>query len=366
MTDQSHIDQWADAATEYVDGTASPETVRFVEAHIHDCPICARTLQGQLAVAEMLRDSVLVDPPQGLEAAVFAAIPVISPGTTRTARRSTWTTIFWQRSRTWVPAAVAIVALIAAVTTYSLLPRESGTTTDGVAATESAASTKSAGQSGDPGSTAAPTLATETPSTTAGATTTAAAAATTTTLGAAVASTAVDREAMIEELRVADSPVFIAFERAASGASTEGTNDSSVTADTLSVDEAAAVMSSISELTQMEPLEGFAAVEGVTFAAYVSLTDVPDLVDLVKSIGESAGIEVSLANFPPAGTADLADGIQQNKVRLPVLKGKGEQRTEPNRVFTTSTLDPNAVKTGAVPLPDDAGTHVLVVFLVRR
>jgi hypothetical protein len=215
------------------------------------------------------------------------------------------------------------------------------------------------------------------------ATTTTAAASTTLAYASSMPPATQDRKEMIKNLRDAQTPAYLAFEAEAAKASEDGQSAEPTTTTTtvtgeivvgdgtgaVSSEQAQDVVSQIAALTGMEPLDAELSLGGPTFAAFVSRDDMTQLVDLLRSIGTSVGLTVSLDLAPPAAFAEVVARLLERKRELPVLSA--DRALQPSVVgyaFTTSTLAPAPGESdgeGWAP-PDEAGTHVLVVFYVRQ
>ena len=184
-----HVDDWAEAAVDYLDGRLDQETRAAVEAHLSGCPDCTGRLRRQQYVVSFLQDTALDDPPEDLEYRSIGEIIFPSPGTepalAAPVEKSVYRTPRWFRElRHWVPAAVAVVALASAVVAYSVVKSGSGNTS---------LTTTTAGAFASSATTAAPAASDATESLAAAGTaapsTTAAATMTTTTAAVAYATT---------------------------------------------------------------------------------------------------------------------------------------------------------------------------------
>ena len=109
---------------------------------------------------------------------------------------------------------------------------------------------------------------------------------------------------------------------------------------------------------------------GPTFAAYLPRIDAEEFVDLVRSIGASLGLVVALTGAPPARASEIYDSLMEHKGEFPVLAAhRALQPATWGYDFTTSTL---ASPSGKQPtetteaLPDEAGTHVVIVICIQE
>ena len=376
-----HVDDWAESAVDYLDGRVSPEVKAAIQSHLQECPACAARLRTQHSVVACLQETHLDDPPLGLEDRVLGEIlfpsePVTQP---RKEEPRGWSVTWNKRIRPWLPATIAVVALMGAVIGYGVVKSDGDLSTEGVDTSQPVVAAESAADTTARGETlgAAPTTAA------AATTTLAAAEATETTvpmIAAAEPPVMVDREAMVAGLRDAKAPAYLAFmasapeqsEDSGSGESTttvtSAAGDAAATVDTGGVTpkQADDVASQITALTGLTPLEPSLWLGGPTFAAYLSRDDAKQLVDLVRSIGASVGLLVGLIVAPPVGTTDITSRLLERKRDLcELIAERTAKPSVANDSFTTSTLlPPGDQQDGWVP-PDKAGTHVLVVIYVQ-
>ncbi len=384
-----HVDDWAEMAVDYLDGRLTPEVKAAVQSHIQECPGCAARLHTQHSVVALLQETYLDDTPVDLEDRVLGEIlfPSQPVSTPRVEERKGWSVTWNKRIRPWLPATIAVVALLAAITGYGVvrssdndLSTEGVTTSQNVAAaTDQAAETAARKETTTVGAT---------DTTAAAATTTAAPAGTTETTAAVAAAGApepvviVDRKTMAVELRDAQAPAFLTFMAAApeqsdgSGSGeagttvTESAGETSTTgSEAVSAEQAEDVASQITTFTGLEPLDASLWLGGPTFAAYLPRNDAEQLVDLVRSIGASVGLVVGLIVGQPAGTAYAGARLLEHKDELcELLADRSLKPSVVNWSFTTSTLPPSESEqngTGGMA-PDEAGTHVLVVIYVQN
>jgi anti-sigma factor RsiW len=412
-----HVDDWAEVAVDYLDGQLDQNTRLAVEAHLSGCPECAVRLRKQQYVVRFLQESVLDDPPEDLEYRSIGEMVFPSPGgdtiTHPVKAKKPALAPRWHRElRAWAVPLVAFVALIAAVTGYGIArsgsdaniakstDRVAGATTTAAGAATTAAPFSEASVAG-----AAQTV------------TTAAAATTTTALLAAAPSTDAtfstlpatqDPKAMVRALQTAQAPTFVSFQTAVpappvddqgttgTGAPTDttaaGTTETTVpgtpttaggtpdttaatvagntTGGTVSADKAAALLDEIKQFTGLEPVDQSLWVGGPTFAVFLPREDASELVDLVRSISSSFGLTVSLQGTPPSQLQEACTRLLDHKSSFPVLAAhRALQPSTWSYDFTTSTLgsdSANGQTGGAKALPDEAGTHVVVVIWIEQ
>jgi len=383
-----HVDEWGELVVDYLDGRLASETKSAVESHLRECPDCAARVQAQQSVVTFLQETALDDPPEDLEYRVlgemlFPSQPLAPPRVEQTRRGS----ILWRRKiRPWIPVTVALAALVVALVGFGLFRSNSDFSTKSPRAdTTLASADRVAGvtpsQSESVGAALGP------PSTTAAAATTTSAGATTTAgtaITAASASTVPpvtqDRKTMVSNLKAAEAPAYVAFEAPVSRVSGDDQSTGPMTTvpgktavtdalGTVPPEQVDAVVSQLMAFTGMEPLDDSLSLGGPTFAAYVPKDDAAQLVDLVRSIAVSLRLTVSLGMEPPAGTSEAVARLLERKAELPALSAERvPQPAVSGYAFTTSTLVPaDGPPSGTLlVLPDVAGTHVLVVFYVRR
>lgn len=392
-----HVDDWAETAVDYLDGRLDPQTRLAVEAHLSGCPDCAARLRRQQYVVTVLQEAVLADPPEDLEYRSTGELVFPSPGAEPVIRpveeRKIYRTPRWYRAfRAWIPATVAVCALLAAVVGYGIAKSNSGgaevasdslqvatSTTAGAATTAAALSEASpAGASGQTPTTAA-----------AGATTTTAAVATAADPPVQTANTfraTEDPKAMVSALENAQAPTYVAFTAAAPSVENEttettgggdatdttaspattqttaGAEPRGATFGTLTREQAAALISEIKQFTGLDPVDRTLWISGPTFAVYLPRQDAAELVDLIHSMSSAFGLRVSLEGAPPNDAESVCAKLLQTKGAFPVLEAsRALQPSTWNYDFTTSTLgDDGSPSTKA--LPDADGSHVVVII----
>jgi anti-sigma factor RsiW len=370
-----HVDDWAELAVDYLDGRVTPEVKAAVQSHLLECPACAARLGAQQSVVAFLQQTYLDDPPLDLEDRVlgevlFPSQPVAPP---RKEEPQGWSVTWNKKIRPWLPATIAVVALMGAVIGYGVIKSDGNVTTEvadtsqpGVAAEAVAETTAGGG-------------------TLAGAPTTAAAATTTLAVAESTESTTVvsaadgppepevvvDQKAMVAGLRDAEDTAYLTF-MAAAPEQPEDTGSSEVTTTTaaavdaggVSQEQANNVASQITALTGLTQLPQDLSLGGPTFAAYLSREDADKLVDLVRSIGASVQLVVGL--IVPLGTADITSRLLENKRELcELIAQRTAKPSTANWNFTTSTLPLSGDQQDDPMPPEKAGTHVLVVIYVR-
>jgi anti-sigma factor RsiW len=360
------VDDWEELAVDYVDGSLDSGLKAAVEGHLSGCPACAARLQKQMEAVPFLRQTALDDPPADLEdrvlgEIVFPSVPARSVRAQAEAEASPWSLVWRRKIRPWVPAMVAVVAVLAAAVSFGVLhggtesaDMAEGTTTVAAAqakiaegaADESAANTETT-------SAAAATMLGAAP----GVTTTAVSDSTTVAMYASRDDMTLiqDAGAMAEALATAGGPVYFVFEQGVDGDSA------------LSAEQAQAIATQLTALTGLQPLEDTLSAGGPTFVAYVPRDDAQRLVDLLRSIGSSLQLTVGLVVERPSTVADWETQLADRKARIAELSTSHAPRSAASsKSFTTSTLESATGGAGAEePLADSVGTHVLVVILTN-
>ena len=413
-----HVDDWAEVAVDYLDGRLDPETRLVVESHLAGCPDCSARLRRQQSVVRLLQEAPFYDPPEELEYRAIGEIVFPSPGgrplATPVAAQKPSRAPGWYRAlRGWIPATVAVIALVAALTGYGIARSGSGTTNPAADSERTAGgiTTMAAGAT-----TAAPqatTTAAGAAATTAGATTTAVAAAGPPPSEATPSTFAAtqDRRSMISALETSQIPAYVSFRRAAAtpvsevqvttttGAATADTAatatetaagtgvtagtatsvtpaaepttvpNGAVTVGTVSPEEASDIVSQLQGFSGLIPLDQSLWLDGPTFAVFLPRQDAEELVDMVRSIGASLGLIVRLEASPPAAAKASSESLMEHKKWFPVLEAaRALQPATWGYDFTTSTLVPPSggqSGTGSTT-PDQAGTHVIVVIWIAE
>jgi hypothetical protein len=403
MQNDSESRDLRDPAVDRVKGHVDQATREAIEAHLDQCPACASRLGLQRAVCNFLESTSLAEPPADLEDDVLGEVlfPKKSSqvDTPEKPRAASWWHSRWRGTfKAWIPAAVGVVAVLAAITGYGLLHGSQlgggqVTTTASAALAPSAATEgygpetnqdsaamavtsttagalttttggqlsatgPGAGGSGGPGEVTTTAAA----GTTAAPATTAPAPSTTATLAATATTTEIIRDSkqMVSELKTAGGPVYFVFEPASLA-------DKEAAPTATSADLA----SQIAQLTGLQPLDPSLDIQGTTFAAYVPRTQASQLVDLLRSIASSLDLTVELA-LAPVDVSAARTGIEygailrQKPAEIPELHAnRTPQPAVSDWTFTTSTLLPADEAASPPPdwqAPDEDGSHVLVVI----
>jgi anti-sigma factor RsiW len=410
-----HIDEWAALAVDLVDGTVDEAERATIETHLAWCPDCAARLASQRELSSLLRDVEMVAPPTYLEDQVLGellfpsrVLENESPQPVGSRRTSLWE----RRLRPWMPATVAVAAVFIGLIAWGVFnPTESEQTTarSGDVTTVAAAATDSAGAAADsvaesavlatPMETALGQTETTAAPASEDATTTAGASVTMVATGAGdgtepVPTTIQDRKAMVTALKETTGPVYLSFSAEPDG--TEGSapgSDATTDGDSAGMDSAEPsptgtaadsediadataagwmqeVVSQMTTFTELKPLPTSLSPDRPVFAAFLDHDNVSAFVDLLRSIGASLGLVVSLQREPDVDCAEIASVITQNKKDLPVLVGYVIPQPAPYRYgFTTSTVDEEMDQKRAdgspLTMPDEAGTHVLTILFMR-
>ncbi|MBN1632187.1 MAG: zf-HC2 domain-containing protein [Thermoleophilia bacterium] len=415
-----HVDDWEEPAVDYLDGVLDPQSRAAVEAHLRDCPACTARLQTQERLVAFLEDIDYVEPPAQLEDRVLDAIVSPLPSEPEAERApgsvapSRWET-FWRRKIVpWVPATVGVVAVLAGIIAFGVARdgvQEATVTTaaSAVALTASEktpdAATTAAPMAAPPGGEGSAALGSATqesanaPSTTAGAAVTITEAPTETTAGTLVvedadttettavtvaaaagpddvdADTVQDAETMVAGLKAAAEPVCFALKPPGSSSESDGGTNAGD-----SYDRAGTAMAQqLTAVTGLEPLDDSLWIDGPTFAAYVPRDQAKQLVELLVSIGASFQYGVMLTPHSQAtyagGQGSAPDGVDafarllEKKAEFVELSAyRTPAPAVTNWSYTTSTLVATGQAGQETParLPDELGTHVLVVIYLDR
>ncbi len=407
-----HVDDWAEIAVDYLDGQLDHDTRIMVETHLAECPECAARLRRQQYVVSVLQETALDDPPEDLEYRAIGELVFPSPGGRPVAQpaeaKRLYRTPRWYRTvRAWIPATVAVCALLAAVVGYGIAKSNS----DANLATDSART----GGTAAAATTAAPSALSEAAGTGSPQDMTTAAPATTTTAGASTLAGAQpnvtfvvtqDPKAMIRALNDAETPVYVAFHApidttggepatgttaagsettappsgtdTTTAAKTDSTADGGtgttgpvdggdITKATLSSDQATALADAIKQFTGLDPLDRTLWISGPTYAVFLPRKDADDLVDLVRSISSTYGLSVTLEGGPPAQAQDVSARLLDQKKMFPVLEAnRALQPSTWNYDFTTSTLAPPGQSESLGSTPDADGSHVVLIIWISE
>ncbi len=362
-----HLDEWAELAVDYLDGSMDDSTKSAVKDHLETCPDCGRRLAAQRTTLALLAQAPLADAPAGLEAQVLAlALRAAEPArlTRRAARRRTS-----RRPRTllspagpWLPAmagGAAVLALVLALT----VSRDPGTldetmsTAAAVLSSESgpAQTARDAGQD-LPSATSPEVLAAgngafvTTDSAGASASANARSSAPPQPTGAYLQ----DRAAMVSSLSQASAPAYFFFD------TVDGALATAEQADT--------VASELTAATGLRTMDQELSSGVKAFAAYVPREDSAAMVDLLSSICASLQLTACLSLEPGEEVTSWATSMLQDKYSLAELSASPSQPpAATNWLYTTSTSPPTTSGTANAPkatLLDEAGTHVLVVIFM--
>lgn len=413
-----HIDAWAELAVDYLDGTANDAVRDMIDGHLAACPECAARMNLQRSTVSLLSQIEMAAVPDYLEDRVLGEFLFPSRVVARPQpEKIRWTQLLERRLRPWLPATVAVAAVLIGLVAWGVFnpmaeeqttaKRDEGTTAvaSATGAADSAETESALGAA--PADTTAGAMTTAAPAP-GGATTTAAAA---TTLNAAeappepVPTTIQDRRAMVAALKEASGPLYLAFTPtptetdgsdanpgtsdgaggagsgtgsttgadgtdAATGEGSDSARDAGTAAGEADPQWVQDVIEQVTTFTELQPVPASLSPDGAVFAAYLDHDNVSAFVDLLRSIAASFGLQVSLQNEPDPDGHETADRIAENKRMLPVLVGHVIPQPAPYRYgFTTSTLATDGSGEGEngarTVLPDDAGTHVLTVVFMR-
>jgi anti-sigma factor RsiW len=404
-----HVDDWAEVAVDYLDGQLDQDTRVAVESHLAGCPECAARLRKQQSVVRFLQETPLYDPPEDLEYRAIGEIVFPSPGGQSLLRpveveKPSRTPNWYRTFRAWIPATVAVVALLAAVVGYGIVRSGSGpeTVADSSRAAGDLTTMAASATTAAPEATMAAAGAT---TTTAGAmsaeatSTTALVAGPPTTEAAPVTVAATqDRKTMIRALETAQAPAYVSFrapvtappsDDQSTSTSTAGGTDTtvsgtpttgdgatettagaatdSITLPTVSQEQAASIVQQITGFTGLLPVDKSLWLDGPTFAAFLPREDAEELVDLVRSIGASLGLVVRMEGNPPATGKSPSEHLLEHKKSFAVLAAhRALQPATWGYDFTTSTLAAESGEPSGTPMPDEAGTHVIVVIWIAQ
>jgi anti-sigma factor RsiW len=394
-----HVDDWEGLAVDYVDGRLDPQAATLVEQHLAGCPDCAARLQHQRYALACLREAPLLDAPMELEDKILDEVlwpsePARTVRVYEVEQRSGRSPAWQRRAMRWIPATIVVLAVLVGVVGFGILRSGLGgekaleTTTMAAAApatdatnADTMVAAEATGEGGPTATTAGAALPGATLSTAAPMVTTVAGPRTSESTLKAFGPAVQDRTDMITVFgSVTNSPVYFLFENAPPAtAGDEGPSEvptttvpSPITGDgdtVVTAEQAQALAVQITALTGLEPLGEALSFHGPTFAAYVPRDDTTPLIDLLRSIGTSLGLTVSLTLEPGPAVTEWLPTLLGSKTEFVELSAT---RTPSPAVsswsFTTSTLVPpteNAAESPTVVTPDDAGTHLLVAILVN-
>jgi len=366
-----HLDGWEHFAVDYLDGSLDRATEAALTQHLDGCSDCAARLERQRAALAFLRNAPLADAPAELENDTLRELlsprePLKSVRRPALEQPSRWSPVPWAKLKPWIPATVAVAAVLAVMVGYGILRQGVGmsdeaTETTVVAVTAAAeaaaadgleedattgrsATTAAVGIGGTGASTTAPEFALGTPNY-------ATEAASLQPSGPYLKG----REEMADGLAGASAPAYFFFDGDGATITT--------------VEQADAIAAQVTTLTGLQLMDETLSSGTRAFAAFVPREDAGQIVDLLRSIGASLELTVSLSLEPGPGVMAWAESLLQDKSQLAELYA---YPTPPPAVtswsFTTLTSPPTTEGEGEVPkavLPDEAGTHVLVVILMN-
>ena len=376
-----HLDDWAELAIDYLDGSLPSDTRLAVEEHLKRCPSCSARLGTQREIADMLEAVDYVDPPSSLsdkirEALLYPVKPLPMPGREPKPHSLSWS----RRLRPWIPVTVCVAAVLIGVVTFGVIRNRPGyfsvsqsvtttTTTHGAVADKGVASAPSASTAFGSVSTAGASATT----TAASARTTVASTSSVPLTGASTPATSApiqDKATLINTLKSTNGPYYLALGGAAGAGpvynnsvpSTTSTSSDGAQSDQAAAGQMADKAALITNMTTLEPLPSELWLGGPTFAAFLRQKDAAPLIDLLNSMGMS----VTLESTAPADKADIVAQILASRPGLPMLSAQAVPQPEVSgNTFTTSPLPP-ADQSGGTPttLPDEGGAYVLVILVV--
>ncbi|MGI5940081.1 MAG: hypothetical protein ACOX8V_05260 [Thermoleophilia bacterium] len=407
-----HLDAADEAAIiDYLDGSATTADAAAVERHMAASPSYAARLQEQVAVQSFLLDHGLTDPPQELEDQILGELFFPSQVIPHPQAPEPWWTSLWQRRlRPWMPATAAVATVIIAVVVAGVLlspgreqepaaPRVANTA-DGQMSTPVAGDIESAtALSTATGSAAVTTTAIGGVATTAAAWTKIGTGTRATVLsggspasasGGPISTAAAPedirgRKAMVKTMTSSSTPVYIVFSAKPSTSDDEspGTSPVSATKERAATSGASSaetsaraaalaeeVRAQVTIFTEMEPLPNSLAAEDAAFACYVPHKQASGFIDLLLAIAASVGLDLTMQEETASHDSVKTAHIVGHKAELPVLVGYVIPQPATARIgFTTTTIitadasDASGAPTRA--LPDEAGTHVLTIIVIR-
>jgi hypothetical protein len=363
-----HIDRWEEIAVDYVDGRLDDSTEAAVRAHLHGCPDCAERLESQKRSLESFRQASLVEAPTGLEDTVLSEIlfprePVQVHRPSLLDRLSRRAEFWWTGLRPWMPAAAAVVVVLAVIVAVGVIRQrdlsEGQRSADRVATTAVAGVAEMDAAAEDAtlltASTTAPLLGAAGTESTEDATGLdngeyAISGAGLRPTGAHVE----DRGAMVNSLASADGPAYFYF--AVEGEGFPTTQQADTIAQRVTAETGLGLMNkTLSSGTR-------------AFAAFVPREDAQAIVDLLLTIGASLDLTVSLSLEPGKAVSVWAESLLANKYAVAELDASPSESPDTTAWSYTTSTSPSTTEgtssTTTVPLPDEAGTHVLVVILI--
>lgn len=390
-----HIDDWETNAVDYLDGKLDPSDKAAFEQHVAECPRCSARMARQQAVITLLQRAPLDDAPEDLQDKILGELLFPSDkGVESRFRgvlaekpvRKSWT----KRFRPWIPVTSAVAVVLIGIVLFGILRSEDAeapTARYETVNTAAADQTVAAGAPSEMNVASTTTAAGAHPETTA-ATAAASPSTVTSSAGLSVASTPstlLDRKQIVKTLESAEGPAYIAFE-------TVSTSEESTTTASVPLTQAAAppdsptstqpglpsdrideIASEITTFTGLEQLSSDMSLAGPTFAAFISRKQLAPFMDLLSSIKASVQvdspvhIDLVLRLEPELDVRETASLIESRKTELPLLEAHVAPQPAVNRYTFTTAAPPDKGPGSSVQMtPDEAGTHILVVIVVRR
>ncbi len=375
-----HVDDWAELAVDYLDGSLPSDARLAVEEHLKRCPSCAARLGTQREIADMLEAVDYVDPPSSLsdrirQALLYPMKPLPMPGREPKPHSLSWS----RRLRPWIPVTVCVAAVLIGVVTFGVIRNRPGY----FSVSQSVTTTTARGAVADKGVESAPsastafgsasTVAASATTTVAPARTTAASTSSVPLAGASKPATSApiqDKATLINTLKSSNGPYYLALGGAAGAGpvynnsvpSTTTTSSNGAQSNQARAGQMAEKAALVTSMTTLEPLPSELWLGGPTFAAFLRQKDAAPLIDLLNSMGMS----VTLESTAPADKADIVAQILASRPKLPILSAQAVPQPEvSDNTFTTSPLPPANQSGGTPPtLPDEGGAYVLVILVV--
>jgi hypothetical protein len=362
-----HLSDWAELAVDYVDDRVDAPTKTVIQAHLDSCPDCARRLAAQQSALALYAHTPLVDTPAGLEARVLEKLLAVSEpaqamshGARRRSARRPRT--FRSPAGPWLPALAGGAAVLAMV--LALTVSRSPATPDGTMTTAYAVLSSEAGAAEALSDSAADLSSTTATALSASGDATVDPPRSVTTLGdtnvrlsVSLQPTGVylqDRAAMVEGLAQASVPAYFFFDTEDGALVTTGQADT--------------IASQLTAATGLRLMDQDLSSGVKAFAAFVPREDSAALVDLLRSVSDSLQLNVRLSLQPGAEVTSWATAMFQDKYSLAELSAAPSQPAGPTSwSYTTSTASTTTSGDAIAPkatLPDQAGTHVLVVIFM--
>jgi hypothetical protein len=361
-----HLDDWPELAVDYVDGSLDPSTKTAIQTHLQGCAQCAGRLALQQAALATFRQTPLAAAPAELESRVLEQLSSAS-AKARAARVAARQPSVRRRrvlspAGPWLPALTGAAAVVGLV--IALVVSHSPLGPDGTATTLAAEFSSGAGSAQTLRDAAADLTSTTAAVSLSSGDTSAQSTEAAAVLGAAnVAATAapqptggylVDQAGMVTALSQATAPAYFFFD------TSDGASVTAAQADTIA--------SRVSSATGLQLMDQQLSSGVRAFVAYVPREDSTAVVNLLRSISDSLRLTVCLSLQPGAEVTSWAQAMLQDKYSLAELSASpSSPPAKSGWSYTTSTSPPTTVGTGKTPkstLPDEAGTHVLVVIFM--